>query len=447
MSGTVIERIADYVGDFARREPSAETMERARQLVLDTLGVALAAVDEPEILKIRSALSRDSCGEATVFGTGERVSLEDAVFVNGSMTRALDYMDVYFDIDASHPSENIPLLMAYAEAENLSGRDFLKSVVLAYDLQGWFTEALECNPAGWHHVTTGGFVAPAALGYLAGLDRNKLIHAIAVCGASNATSLGTGPQTTMKAFAYPLVSRNAVLAVRLARSGCTGPVNAVENFVQLTGVRANLAMPIEPDRPRIFRTAIKPYPTEFLSHSAMEALAQLMREAPVDASDIVTIEVLTHKWTTWIARPVSYAPASREEADHSLPYCLAAMILDGEIGKQQFRNDRWLAADILELMPRIRVVADDGLERLYPVARPAVVTIIGKDGSRRSARVDHPLGDPQRPMSWQNLEEKFRSCVDGQFPQAATDAIVSHVQDIENISARSLAATMAGVQA
>lgn len=448
-SPTVIERMAAYSYAFMRREPAPEAIAAAQSLVLDTIAVAIRAHHEPAVAQTRAAVLGAQPAEmgpyaATLWLTGQRVGVDDAILVNGAMTRVLDYMDVYFSRrDASHPSEIIPVLIAVGEALDANGAEVLRAIALAYDLQGWFTENLTCNRSGWHHVTTGGFVAPAVIGAFTGLDVDQIANAMAIGGSASMTSLGVGPQTSMKAFAYPMVGRAGHLGVRLAAAGSSGPLDAVENFVRLGRIPASLDEPIDPVRPRILSTAIKPYPAEFLIHSSLEALEIILKEHPIAADDVARVVVRTHEWTTWVAREVSYDPQSREEADHSLPYCLAALVVDGQLATSHFESARWHDPEIRKTMARIEVVSDAAMEERYPAARPAEVELWTNSGDWHAATIEHPLGDPARPMSRNDLLAKYDECVDGVLAPRTSARLLECITDLPRRSVRDLVELLA----
>ncbi|MFB6367332.1 MmgE/PrpD family protein [Paenibacillus elgii] len=429
----LIHQIVAYTEAFRHRELDDATLARAKQLVLDTLGVSVSGWKEPSIANIFAAVNagKDKVKEATVFGIGDKASLEHAIICNGSLTRVQDYMDIYYDLDASHPSEFIPFILSCCEAWGLSGRQALRGIVLAYDLQGWFTENMRSNRNGWHYATIANVVASAVLGLLLDMTAESMANTIAISSSTNLTTLGTGPQTDMKTLTFSLTVKNVPFAARLAMNGCTGPQDAVENLLAATGNSDRNKAELIPQNPRIFNTSIKAYPAEFMAHSALEALENILSREPVEPEEIAHIQILVHEWATWIARKSSYDPQNREEADHSLPYCIAARLVAGKLDQSQFQNRSWENESIRKLMRNIVVQADAELEALYPAARPAILEITLKDGRVHSERVDHPLGDRSNPMSYRQIQEKFIMCVSEWMDKEQAERILRCVDTLE----------------
>ena len=432
MAANTIRDIVDYTLKFKEQPLNEDAVKQAKKLVLDTLGVSISGWKEPSIAKIYRAIDRgDSTWTAQAFGTGERLPLEWAIICNGALARVQDYMDVYYDLDASHPAEYIPFVFCCCDALGLSGEQAIRGILLAYDLQGWFTENMRCNRNGWHYATVASAVCTAVFGMLLSCDREQLANMMAVNCCCNYTSLGIGAQTDMKTLAFALSAANSVKAARLAMAGIQGSADALDNLFRMTGNSDAIFSPLVPEQPRIFRTSIKPYPSEFMAHSALAALDEILTEEGIRAEDIAGIHIAVHDWATWIARECSYHPMNREESDHSLPYCIAARLVFGTLTTAQFQDKAWENSRVKALMSRIKVEADPGLEALYPKARPAVVSITLKDGRKLSGRVDHPLGDYQNPMSYAQVLEKFCRCAGEILPDEKAHAIIDAVDSME----------------
>ena len=136
MAANTIRDIVDYTLKFKEQPLNEDAVKQAKKLVLDTLGVSISGWKEPSIAKIYRAIDRgDSTWTAQAFGTGERLPLEWAIICNGALARVQDYMDVYYDLDASHPAEYIPFVFCCCDALGLSGEQAIRGILLAYDLQ------------------------------------------------------------------------------------------------------------------------------------------------------------------------------------------------------------------------------------------------------------------------------------------------------------------------
>lgn len=433
LSGNTIKAVVDYTMAFKDKKLDPAAVKKAKELIIDTLGVSVSGWKEPSIAKVYASVSEGTdIWEASAWGTGRRLPLEWAVICNGSLVRVQDYMDIYYAADATHPSEYIPFVFCCCEALGLSGEQALRGILLAYDIQGWFTENIRCNFNGWHYATAASAVCAAVMGMLLGCSDEKLSNMIAINCSCNYTNLGTGPQTDMKTLAFALAAANTVKAAKLAFNGIQGPMDALDNLFLATGNADVRPEPLEPEYPHVFSTSIKPYPSEFMAHSALEALDNILSKEVIRPEDIKHIRIAVHNWATWIARECSYNPMNREEADHSLPYCIASRLVFGKLTTAQFQEKAWENEIVRALMSRITVKADPVLEALYPKARPAVVTITLKNGREVSNRVDYPVGDRRNPMTYQQVLDKFHDCVKDTVSNEQAERLIDTVNNMED---------------
>jgi 2-methylcitrate dehydratase len=141
----------------------------------------------------------------------------------------------------------------------------------------------------------------------------------------------------------------------------------------------------------------------------------------------------TYEFAMVVAQPPSYKPESRETADHSLPYCLAIGLIEGDVGPDQFQKEQWKDPKVLELMSKIKISVDTELDKLYPPARPACLEIRSKKGPSFRARVDYPKGDPQNPMTDEEVQAKFRKLANRLMGKCQIDRIIEVVNRIEKI--------------
>ena len=222
---TASRALAKYVAALKYDHLSPEVVRYTKHLILDTLGVALGGyLSEPS--RMTRGLARDLGGhpESTVIGSGDRTSCSLAAMANGVMVRYLDFMDIYFNVDTPHPSENIPAALAVAEREHRGGKDALLAAFIGFEVQGRFADWIPCHKLGWHHVTMGGYTVPLVAGKLLGLSESELANAMGIGGCSNNTTDYVHGQISMiKALGYPFGAQRGIEAALLAQKGFTGP--------------------------------------------------------------------------------------------------------------------------------------------------------------------------------------------------------------------------------
>jgi 2-methylcitrate dehydratase len=374
--------------------------------------------------------------EATLIGTGHRTSAANAALMNSLLVRALDYNDIFWEQDPSHPSDILFGALSPAEALGRDGREALVAAVIAYELElRW---CLACFPGvrevGWHHATLTQFVSPFVAGRIYGLDADQLVAAAGISGSSHFTLGGVvaGHLTNMKNTADPLATQAGVLAAMMAREGYGGPVEVIEGKEGFQEVLRNVELRPEilldglGERFLITECGYKAFPTEALTHQPMSAVQGIMQEQGLAAEDLSRIHVrTTTRGADILSDPSKYDPRTKETADHSLPYCLAAVAADGGVYPSSFAPEKLFDPRIRRLLPLIEVVADAQIDALFPGVKRAVATLTTLDGRVFEKTVDHAKGSPRNPLSDDELVAKFHANAAGTLGAARRDAVVA----------------------
>jgi 2-methylcitrate dehydratase len=441
--GTAAEELSHFTASLKYEDLSEDVVHKAKQMLLDTLGCALGGyLNEPSRITRAVLREQGGCPESTIIGSGEKTSCANAALANCVMVRYLDFCDIYANLHPCHPSENIPTALAMGERAHATGRDILTAIVIGFEVQQRFADAVPIHRMGWHHVSIAGFTTPLVAGKLLNLDADQLAHAVGISGSHNLAldgllgMHGHGQVTMMKAAGYGFGSQSGIIAALMAQKGFTGPHTIIESFNDTVFKGADLTPLIKGgEKMRILETSIKPFPCEFMIHSPLEALFTLVREHEIKAEDVVEMHLRTYEFAvTALAQLRAYKPETRETADHSLPYCLAIGLIEKEVGLDQFRRDQWKDPEILKLMSKIKVTADPELEKLFPKARPADLEIITTKGEKLRARVDYPKGDPRNPMTDQEVQAKFRKLTEPLMAKEQINRIIEAVNNVENIN-------------
>lgn len=402
---TLVERLAQFSASVRYDDMPQDDVAAIRRLVLDTVGCAIGAVGcEPvRLLGPMLCPPTDAADTATLLGSGERTGLAGAILHNGALVRYLDFMDVYWARDICHPSENIPVALAAAEAGNRGGRDLIEAVALAYEAQVRLADVFSLEGIGLHHVSAAGFVAPLILGKLWRLDATRTAHAVALGGFRHLTSavLAQGRLSMAKAVGYALPASECVASTRLAASGFTGPLDVLESM----GARD---LDLSPGTASARRVSMKRFPVQYTLQSPVEAALRLREilHGRIEGIESITLELHADACRR-TADPAKFAPANRETADHSLPCCAAMALADGDLTSSQFDSGRWRDPDVKALMAAMRCMPSAELEERFPKGRPARLTAQMEDGARHAILVEAPLGDASRPMDERQLLDKF----------------------------------------
>jgi len=472
---TLTACIAQWACGVTYDDLTLEAVQAAKRFLCDTIGCALGGYQVRDVrifLDHYRELSQP--GDCTVIGAGDRMNPVAASMLNALMVRAMDYNDIYWKQDPSHPSDLISAPLAIAEWKHMNGRDLILGIVLGYEI----TMRL-CHIAvpgirerGWHHATLMAYATPVVAGRMLGLTPEQMQHAIGICACHRFT-LGcavAGKLTMMKNTVSPMSTRDGVEAALLAARGYTGPEGVIEGkegmehclgpewdyswlTENLPGARAS----DETRRPQpgaagphawmITQCGMKSYPIEALMHSPVSATLHLMKQHDLKAEDVqeVLIESIARA-ADILSDPAKYDPQSKESADHSLPYCIAAALAEGRVTPREFREDKLWDRRLRAQMRKVKVVANEEFEKAFPAKQCARVTITTTDGRRLTHQVDVPKGDPRDPMTEEDLRVKFDALAEPVMSAARRERLRAAIFDLENLDdvAKLMTLTVAG---
>jgi 2-methylcitrate dehydratase len=418
MSQPLADRFADYASSLRYEDLPAAVVHEAKRRFVDSFATAVGAMGaDAYAIARRCALRVQSQPAAALLGGGS-TSAEWAAFVNGLLIRYLDYNDTYLSLEPAHPSDNLAAVLAAGEIAGASGRHLIAAAVLAYEVQCRLCDAASLRKHGFDHVTYGAISSAVGACKLLGLEARRTTHAIGIAGVCNVALRQTraGELSMWKGCAFANAARNGVFAALLAADGMTGPAPIFEGEL---GFMKLLTGPFQVvdlggnGRPfMITQTYIKYWPAEYHSQSAIDAALQLRAQVG-SITNVAAIDIDTFDAAVEIIGkdPEKWRPQTRETADHSLPYCTAVALADGEVTKAQFAPERFRDPALLDLVARVRLHRDPDLSARYPRGIPNRLTITLQDGRKLVKEVEFPRGHAQNPMTDAEVEDKFRSLV------------------------------------
>ena len=345
------------------------------------------------------------------------------------MIRAMDYNDIYWKSDPCHPSDLIAAPLALCESEGLGGKDLILATIIAYEIEMRLCEVGRpgVREYGWHHATLSAFAAPIAAGRVLNLNSAQMVSAMGISAARTFCpgAVTAGKLTNMKNTVDPWAGRMGAESALLARGGFSGPEHIIDGKEGLFAVFHHVQYKGEPatfdgealvaDLPnspkshyRILDCGMKSFPIEALSHAPLTAMMKTVKEHNIKADDVKEIKVeVIARAADILGDPHKYRPDSKETADHSLPYCMAAGLVDGMVTPLQFKEERVLDKALIPIMDKVKVVPNEEFEALFPKFQPSRVTITTNDGKSHATRVDVPKGDPRDPMTEDEIAVKF----------------------------------------
>jgi 2-methylcitrate dehydratase len=442
-----IARLAAWLCALRAEDFSQRAIERAKLLLLDTLGCGFAALDDDCARAVLATL--DALGEkpqCTVLGHRHGMSAPSAVLANGTLIRVLDLNDYVAGAHpqsgarGGHPSDNIPVALAAAELAKSSGRDLLAAIVLAYEIYGRSKALMEADSL-WDGITVSGVVAPAVAGRLLRLREDKLAHAIALSAARAPTPIAVreGGISAAKNIANALIAQNGMQATLLAAQGVTGPLDLFEaerglKAVFPRGPAGDIFDAPLPDDSFIMRSAIKVFPCFAGGQSAVAAGIALHRLAGGNVDQFKTIRVTLADLPIvrrWLADPGRIEPHSREAADHSLHFLIAVALIDGTFGLRQFDNARWNDPKVRAMMARLDMSADADLTRRAGESYPCAIHAVGRDARPYDVEVLQPPGFSPDGLDTATAPEKFARVTEGHLRPDARNAVLDAVLGLD----------------
>lgn len=445
-SHTLAGRLATYAHGLTFDKLTKEAVHETKRRFIDSFATAIGAMPSDAYAIAKTCAARVSSNPgASVLASG-RSSIEWATFVNGLLIRYLDFNDTYLSKEPAHPSDNLAAVLAVGEAVNAGGRDLITAAVLAYEIQCRFCDAASLRKHGVDHVTYGAISSAVASAKLMKLDVTKLTHTVGLAGVCNVALRQTrsGELSMWKGCAFANAARNGVFAATLAADGMTGPAPIFEGdlgFFKLVAREAFDPAPFgaEPgntDGYMINKTYIKFWPAEYHSQSAIDAALQLRAELKGDVSQVKEIDIATFEASYNIIGkyPEAWAPKTRETADHSLPYCTAAALYDGDVYLETFDEAHFTNAARVAFTGKVKIRHDTALDARYPKGIPNRITVTLNDGKQLVREVEFPRGHAGNPMTDAEVEAKFRRVAEPRYGKAKADAILARCWDFENLT-------------
>lgn len=415
---TISAKMARWAAGLRYEDISSEAIHQAKRYLLDSVGCAFGGYLQEDCEIALEVLGECAgTGDCTVMGSGAKMDPVSATLANALMVRVMDYNDIYWQQDPSHPSDIIPAAMAACERQDLDARDLLMGIVLGHEFEMRLCEAAlpGIRERGWHHATLTAFAAPIVAARLLGLDADAIQHAIGI-SASRQASFGAvtaGKLTMMKNTVDPMATQSGMLAALLAEKGYTGPEHVIEGkegIVHCLGPDWNLDVLTEGlgESWRIELCGMKAFPTEALTHAPISATLDIVHQNDLAPEAIETVHIRSlARAADILADPSKYDPQSKETADHSLPYVIAAAIADRNVTPAQFTPAKIQDPTIRAQLNKVKVTADPEIEAVFPKLQRVVVTIKTTDGREFIEKLDYPKGDPRNPLTDAEVEAKF----------------------------------------
>lgn len=448
---TIQTRLCEYAEQLSYSQLPDAVVGAAKLRVVDTFGALLAAYPDSSCQRIRStAVTPPDGGGATILGSRAKTSTEMAAFINGTTARFAELNDAYHraGIAGGHPSDVIASIFAVAEQTRSNGRALIEAVVLAYEVYLRLVDRCDLT-GGFDYTTLVAIGSALGIGKLMALPQDRLRHCVAIAVVSNNAlrQSRVGQLSLWKSAASGYAGRTAVFAAQMASAGAEGPYLPFEGEAgwldHVAGGRFEISgMGGEDTSYKIVESLIKPRPacgTTISSILAAEkAFAQLSDSSVIDR---VTVETYfkavrdngrgDHHWN----------PQSRETADHSIPYLVAATLRNGTIGASSYQAEQLADPEIRRIIASLDVVEDVEFSAAYektPLEHRTRVRVITRDGRTLVEETGGPHGDVADFGDAPNIEDKFIRMAGGYLGSERAHAalgLFKHLETTPDVSA------------
>ncbi len=436
--------LAEWSANFAFEDIPASVVRHAKLCILDGVGVCLQGSSLPWTRHVRNMVRAEGGNPvASLWGGGGRTSWSQAVLVNSTAGHAFEMDDIHRD-SVLHPNSiTVPVSLGCAEVHGgMAGRDVLTAIIAGYEIGARVgnaaTTALFLN--GFHpQGTTGTFAAGATAAKILGLDAQASANTLGIAGSLGAGLMAAQEGAMVKRLHSGRAAQSGVYAALLARDGFTGISDVVEagygGFLSSLARTPNISR-LTAGLGTVWETAntgFKMYPCVTSIHAALDALRALMAQGALTQDDIATVEVgvghMTYVHTAW-----DYKPAGVTAAQMNMFFGLACIACGEGASAADYVEANLAEPRRLDFMRRVKVFEDPEIEAMGPPARHACrMTVTTRDGRPLRTEIIDRRGSPENPVSWDDIEAKFRGNAASCLTEAKAEQVVALVRDLDTL--------------
>jgi 2-methylcitrate dehydratase PrpD len=436
----LLAQIADYAIREQTSKLSDEVIHHAKRAVIDWYAALLPGSQVTPAILLEQAFAEDLDRGGARLATGRRATLRAAALINGAASHSVEFDDIYRDAGYHPGSPVISAALAAAQSTGVSGETFLRGVIVGYEVSTRIGEAvMPSHYRFWHTTgTVGCFGAAAAVATILGCNKEQFMHALATVG-----TFASGLQQAFlsQAMTKPLHGGHAAdagaMAAMAAAKGVTGALDILEGP---KGFGA--AMSVEPDWSKATRGLGKDYHivhVTFKNHGccghtfpAIDAVLALKAAHKLTHKDVKRIRLASYKAGLDIIDNAN--PEGEYQAKFSIQYTVAHALVHGSVRLNAFLPERMSDPDVRALMKKIEVVADPELSKGYPNQRAAQVEIETNDGRKLAHFQPTRKGDPEMPLSDEEVNDKFLELAEPVIGGAAARALLAELWRTEALA-------------
>ena len=435
---TVAQRLGAYGAGLQGAALDAHVLHHAKRAVIDWYAAWIPGAVEAPATLLEQALADDLDHGLARLASGRQATARTAALINGTAAHTVEVDDIFREAIYHPGAPTIAAALAQAQAGQASGLDFLTAVVAGYEISTRIGATLgRAHYRYWHNTgTVGTFGAAAAGASLLRLSPDAYTHAL--CTAATLAS-GLQQAFRMDSMSKPLHAGHAaqagLMAAQMAGKGVTGSLDVIDGDAGM-----GRAMSDGPDWTATTATLGQTFhitDMTFKNHACcghtfapIDGALLLQQSQHIEADQIRRIRIATYRPALDVAG--NPAPMTAAEARFSIPYVVATALLHGSVRLAAFSDERLADSRIRALMTRIELAVDDTLDRAFPGQRAAHVTIETLDGQVYSHLQPTRKGDPDAPLSDQDLDEKYLELASPVLGDAAARSLLQKLWRLES---------------
>ena len=442
----ITQELAGYCSRMKFNDLPDEVIDCAKYRFLDFISVACRGSKEAPSQTVYRFVKEMNKGEGVIVGTREKAPYLYSALANGTSSHSIEMDDV--DNESSlHPGVVVyPSALATSEMAGASGKRFILAAVLGYEVMVRLGSALgpeNSYKRGFHPTgTCGTFGSSVASAKILGLKEEKILNAMGISGSQAAGSmeyLAQGAWT--KPFHAGWAAHSGMVAALLSRKGFKGPSSILEGRDGFLHAYSNGAAPAKVLEGigsgfQIRRTSVKVHACCRYMHPPIDAVLKIVNENNLRPEQVKKIKVGVLKaGAHLIAEPIEskYKPQSIVDAQFSMPFGAAAALLYGKAGLKEFQLTVMQSKPVREMMMKVECFVDPELERTFPKQWRATAEIFTEDEKRYSTTVEYPKGDPENPLSWEEMKERFHDLTGRIMKKEQRFKIIDGVERLDGI--------------
>jgi 2-methylcitrate dehydratase PrpD len=421
--------------------------ERIKLLILDAIGCGIFGAGQPWCTILQSTLGAlDATRTTSVWGTALRLSSPHATLVNGTQVQGFELDDVHRQGVLHVGAVTLPALIAVCESHaRLSGRDFLTAAVAGYEIgpRVGMCMGQEHIGQGWHSgATVGVFSAAAGAARALALDVEQTVHALGIAGTQSAGLMAAQYGSMVKRMHAGRSSQSGLYGALLAQNGFTGIVDVFEapyggfcttfsrstDLFDLDELSAGLG-----ERFETLRISLKFYSCVASNHTSLDAIRAIQARRPFTPDELSKIVIRGSQVTVdHVGWP--YRPEGLTSAQLNLPFCIATLLLEGDVFVDQFEPEAFTDATRMELSKKVEVVHDPAITALGSKFRHKVsVEVHFNDGTVEPETRELPRGGEDAFAPASDIIEKFKKLSRARLSETQQTDLIDMILNMENL--------------